>query len=241
MDVEIGHIQAIYRYPVKSMAGESLERSDLGWYGLEGDRRFAVNIVDDRSGFPWLTASKVRELLLFKPVHQESSGKSDLPTHVITPEGKELAIRSEELSEEIMRRFGAEVRLMQLKQGVFDEAAVSLISVATPQKIASDAGIPHDIRRFRPNIVIDTGQAEPFAEDEWVEKTIVFGEPPDGPAVQITNRDKRCVMVNLHPESAESNPAVMKTIVKLNDNNAGVYAMTTRPGALEVGQPVYLR
>ena len=70
MDVEIGRIQAIYRYPVKSMAGEALEHSQLGWYGLDGDRRFAFRRIAKQDGFPWLTASKLPALLLYKPIRQ---------------------------------------------------------------------------------------------------------------------------------------------------------------------------
>src|SRR6185295_11685500 len=109
MDIEIGRIQAIYRYPVKSMAGESLEQTQLGWYGLEGDRRFAFRRVAEKGGFPWLTARKVPALLLYRPIRQEASADNDLPTHVITPQGKVLAIRSDELRDEISDRFGAEV------------------------------------------------------------------------------------------------------------------------------------
>lgn len=50
MLIEVGHVEAIFRYPVKSMAGERLEHANLGWYGLDGDRRFAFRRVDDRSG-----------------------------------------------------------------------------------------------------------------------------------------------------------------------------------------------
>jgi len=67
MFVEIGHVEAIFRYPVKSMAGERLEAANLGWHGLAGDRRLALRRVDDRGGMPWLTASKLPDLLLFTP------------------------------------------------------------------------------------------------------------------------------------------------------------------------------
>ena len=63
---EVGQVEAIFRYPVKSMGGEPLEVAQLGWHGLEGDRRFAFRRIEDRSGFPWLTAGKLPELLLFK-------------------------------------------------------------------------------------------------------------------------------------------------------------------------------
>jgi uncharacterized protein YcbX len=64
MRIEIGHVEAIFRYPVKSMSGEQLEAAELGWHGLVGDRRLAFRRMDDRSGFPWLTASKLPDLLL---------------------------------------------------------------------------------------------------------------------------------------------------------------------------------
>ena len=67
MPIEIGHVEAIFRYPVKSMAGERLDSAQLGWHGLEGDRRLALRRIDDRSDFPWLQANKLPELLLFAP------------------------------------------------------------------------------------------------------------------------------------------------------------------------------
>ncbi|MBI1280909.1 MAG: MOSC domain-containing protein [Anaerolineaceae bacterium] len=241
MDIEIGRIQAIYRYPVKSMAGEALQQTQLGWYGLEGDRRFAFRRVAEKGGFPWLTAGKLPELLLYKPVRQSVSESDILPTHVITPEGKVLAIGSEELRDEITDRFGAEVELMQLKQGIFDESPISLLSLATSQKITNDAGQSADIRRFRPNIVIETKNGEPFIEDQWVGKTIVMGDAVDRPAVQITLRDIRCAMINLNPDTAQSDPAVLKTVAHLNEACAGVYGTVIHVGMLTVGQSVYLR
>ena len=50
MLIEIGHVEAIFRYPVKSMGGERLEAAKLGWHGLDGDRRLAFRRIDDRSG-----------------------------------------------------------------------------------------------------------------------------------------------------------------------------------------------
>jgi len=241
MDIEIGCIQAIYRYPVKSMAGQALEHTQIGWHGLEGDRRFAFRRVAERGGFPWLSASQLPSLLLYKPIRQDTSQDNHLPTHVMTPEGKMLEIRSDELRDEIIRRYGADVELMYLRQGVFDEAAVSLFSLATSHKITDDSGKPPDIRRFRPNIVIDTQENEPFAEDQWVGKTVILGDTDDSPAVQVTLRDKRCSMINLNPDTAQPDPAIMKTVVQLNQNCAGVYGVVIRPGALAVGQSVYLR
>src|SRR5215203_960086 len=118
--MELGRIGAIFRYPVKSMAGELLELAKLGWHGIEGDRRLAFRRLTDRSGFPWLTASKLPDLVLYRPFGVNSSEL--LPTHVRTPEGKEYELRSNELRQDISSRYGGDVELMNLKHGIFDEA-----------------------------------------------------------------------------------------------------------------------
>jgi hypothetical protein len=63
MPLVIGQVEGIFRYPVKSMAGEPLETATLGWHGLDGDRRLAFRRLDDRSGFPWLTAGRLPDLV----------------------------------------------------------------------------------------------------------------------------------------------------------------------------------
>src|SRR6516165_4027652 len=152
MPIEIGQVEAIFRYPVKSMAGERLEVANLGWHGIEGDRRLALRRPQDRSGFPWLTATKLADLLLFTPLRHQDGAQRDLPTHVRTPEGKELAVFGEELAAEIERRHGAPVQMMHLRAGIFDEATVSVIAADTIREISRLAGSAPDMRRFRPNI-----------------------------------------------------------------------------------------
>jgi uncharacterized protein len=236
---EIGRIKSIFRYPVKSMAGVQIDSAVLGWHGLNGDRRFAVRRLSDQSGFPWLTASRLPELLLYKPFG-EASVDHDLPTHVRTPDGAEFSIDSDELRDEISRRHGGPVQFMQLKHGIFDDATVSVIDVATVRAVEREAGRPLDVLRFRPNIVIEGNTDEPFAEDQWVGKTLRFGTDDEGPAVSITMRDLRCVMINLDPATAESDTSVMKAALRLNTNHAGVYATVISSGELRIDQKVYL-
>src|SRR5882724_11008495 len=95
--VEIGRVEAIFRYPVKSMGGERLATAELGWHGIEGDRRLAFRRLQDRSGFPWLSASKLPGLLLFAPQRGAGGAEGDLPTHVRTPDGAELPVFGEDL------------------------------------------------------------------------------------------------------------------------------------------------
>jgi uncharacterized protein len=241
MMIDVGQVEAIFRYPVKSMAGERLEAATVGWHGLEGDRRLAFRRMDDRSGFPWLTASKLPELLLFAPYRREDDGRGELPTHVRTPDGKELPVFGEELAAEIGRRHGAAVQMMQLNQGIFDEAHISVIASDTVREIGDVAGRSLDVRRFRPNVVVRLRQSVPFQEDEWVGGELSFGEGHDAPAVSVTMRDDRCSMVNLDPAAADAAPEVLKAVVRANQSTAGIYCAVTRIGRLTVGQTVLLR
>ncbi len=239
MSVKIGEVSALFRYPVKSMAGERIVFADLGWHGVEGDRRLALRRTDDRGGFPWLSASKLPELILFDPRRREPAASSDLPTHVCTPEGQELALFGEELAREVGRRLGSPVEMMHLNRGIFDEASISIIASATVSEIARIAAQRPDVRRFRPNIQIESLRSIPFEEDEWVGGVLSFGASDDCPQISITNRDERCSMVSIDPDSAHPTPEVLKAIVRVRDNKAGVYGAVTRRGRVSVGQPVF--
>ena len=239
--MEIGHIEAIFRYPVKSMAGEPLDAARIGWNGLEGDRRLALRRIDDRSDFPWLTASKLPDMVLFTPHRIEGATGRDLPTHVRTPDGEELPIFGDDLAAEIGRRHGSPVQMMQMRHGVFDEASISVIASETIREIGRLAERTLDIRRFRPNVVVHLTRPVPFQEDEWLGGELSFGEGKDAPAIDVTMRDLRCSMVNIDPDSAALAPEVMKAIVRATQNHAGVYGTVTRIGRLEVGQSIFLR
>ncbi len=241
MLMEIGHVEAIFRYPVKSMGGERLEVARLGWHGLDGDRRLAFRRMDDRSGFPWLSASRLPDLILFAPHHRDDSAPADLPTHVRTPDGDEMPVFGEDLATEVGRRYGAPVQLMQLRHGIFDEATISVIASDTVREIGRLAGRSPDVRRFRPNVVARLLRPGPFQEDEWVGGVLSFGEGDDAPAITVTIRDVRCSMVNIDPDSASLAPEVMKAVVRANQNKAGIYGAVTRIGRLAVGQTIRLR
>lgn len=227
--IEVGRIRELVRYPVKSMAGVAMESASLGWDGLDGDRRFAFRRVGDGTNFPFLTASRYPELILYQP-----SG-----TYVRTPDGRELELHSAELQAEISERSGVPVELMQFKHGIFDQSPISVISLTTIAGIGRAAGAELDRRRFRANIVLETQHTEVFHEDAWVGGTLVFGEGEASPAVRVTMRDLRCMMVNLDPDTAKQDARVMKTVVGLNENQAGVYGTVVQTGTVRIGQTVY--
>jgi len=241
MAIRIGEVAALFRYPVKSMSGEPLEVAELGWHGLDGDRRLAFRRAGDQSGFPWLTASRLPSLLLFAPRRQGPAVAGDLPTHVRTPEGEDLALFGPELATEVGRRHGSPVEMVHLNRGIFDEASISVISSATVDEIGRLAAQRPDVRRFRPNIMIAPLRPIPFEEDEWVGGTLSFGESDEAATICVTNRDERCSMVNFDPESARPAAEVLKAIVRERHNKAGVYGAVTRRGHLRLGQAVFFQ
>jgi uncharacterized protein YcbX len=227
------------------MGGERLEVANLGWHGLDGDRRLALRRMDDRGGFPWLIASKLPELLLFAP-HRREDGREDgaqgdLPTHIRTPDGEVMPVFGEDLATEIGRRYRSPVQMMQLNQGIFDEASISVIAVDTVREITRLAGRSPDVRRFRPNVLVRLLRSTPFQEDEWLGGVLSFGEGHDAPAINVTMRDVRCSMVNFDPDSASSAPEMLKAVVGANQNHAGIYGTVTRIGRLAVGQTIFLQ
>jgi uncharacterized protein YcbX len=240
MIIHVGHVHQLVRYPVKSMAGIATNSAFLGWHGLRGDRRFAFRRINDNSGFPWLTASRLPELLLYRPLGLDENAEEPTPTHVRTPDGINLPLASQELQNSVAEKFGSAIELMKLKHGIFDEANVSVINLATISAIGREAGQDLDTRRFRPNIVIASDATQPFLEDGWVGGRLVFGNTEVGPVVSITLRDLRCVMINLDPDTAQQDPSVMKAAVRLNANNAGAYGTVSRTGQISVGQSVSL-
>lgn len=238
MKVKIGHIEAIFRYPVKSMAAEPMRRADLGWYGLDQDRRLALRRVDNHSGMPWLTAGRYPQLVLFAP---QGEGPAGQPSHIRTPDGKSLPFFSKELATEIEVRYGARVEMTHLRHGIFDEANVSVITTDTIGEIGRLSNRILDARRFRPNIVVKPHRPHPFQEDAWVGGVLSFGESDGAPAVAVTMRDERCAMINIDPDSAELAAEVLKAVVTSNSNHAGVYCSVLRVGQLTRGQPVFFK
>jgi uncharacterized protein YcbX len=234
---EVGRVRAIYRYPVKSMAGELISSGQLGWHGLDGDRRLAFRRTGVRAGMPWLSAGKLPSLVTYVPLRDADDA---LPSRVRTPKGEELDLHGDALRDELTSAHGAPVELMQLDNGIFDDGALSIITTSAIAAVTGEAGVDADERRFRPNLLIETPDGAPFPEDAWVGRTLRIGEGEEAPAVSICTRDVRCVMLNLHPETGVQDARLLKAAVRINQNCAGVYATTIKTGLVRIGDTLYL-
>ena len=230
---EVGKVVGLFRYPVKSMAAESLEAVDVGWNGFAGDRRWAFvrdNMV--RSDFPWLTIRERPEMWKYVPRFVNAGKPDSSEVTVRTPSGNDLDVADPALAAEL----GDGARVIRQGRGIFDTMPLSLITSQTITELGSIVGSDLGIQRFRPNIVIDARDLEAFAEDEWVGAVLRIG----GMQMRVDKRDKRCVVINVDPVSTTRDPAILRAVARERQACLGVYGSTVAPGKISVGDAVLI-
>lgn len=246
--VEVGVVKELYRFPVKSMRGESLPEVYGDWHGLDGDRRYAFVRSDNRSGFPWLTGREVPQMLQYTPRYTQPDDVADSPVEVTLPDGRILPIHAPELNQELAEAYGKPVNLIKIGRGAFDVQVISVMSTATVAELGAMIGTAVGGKvsplRFRQNIIIEPFDNQPFVEERWLDSSLVFGSQqgnkPDGLRIRLNQRIQRCVMINIDPATSEKEPAVLKTVAQTRDSCAGVNSSTERPGTIRVGDVVKL-
>jgi hypothetical protein len=127
--------------------------------------------------------------------------------------------------------------LLRDYRGLYDAAAVSLISRQTVARIAEETGTKENSWRFRPNLLVDLEGAGPFDELKWVGKTFRIGSAA---RIAVTQVDQRCVMITLDPATGESNPEILKCVVQKHGHSAGIYATVLTAGEVRAGDPILL-
>jgi uncharacterized protein YcbX len=233
-------VKAIFRYPVKSMRGEALEQAQVWWHGLEGDRKYGFVQSDSRSDFPWLTGRELADMIRYVPYFVDPANPRESALRVRTPRGNDLPLESMELQDEIAQDYRGPFHVMRLARGCVDSMPVSIISTATLQAIGAWVGAELDVRRFRPNVLVEMVRGEPFEEEGWLGHELSFGEREDSVRLRANRKNKRCVMVNLDPERATQNPKVLREIAQTRDALAGIYGSIEEPGTIVVGDTVWL-
>jgi uncharacterized protein YcbX len=230
---EIARVVELWRYPVKSMAGESLGAVDVSWHGLAGDRRWAfIREGHERNGFPWLTIRERADLWRYRPSFVDPDRPDASPTVVRTPSGAEFDVADPKLAGEL----GAGTRVIKQKRGVFDTMPLSLMSTQTVRALSALVGTQLSALRFRPNLVIEALGATQFPEDAWVGSVLWIG----GLRMRVDQRDQRCVMINVDPQTTSKNPDVLRAVTREREACLGVYGSTVEPGRVAVGDPVFI-
>ncbi len=239
-DEVVGTVGRLFRYPVKSMAAEEVAETRVGWHGVLGDRHYAFVRTGNTTHFPWLTARQVPDLLRYQPRYADSSHPGTSPLSVRLPDGRELDVRDEAVRDTLVAAYGAPVHLMQVDRGAFDSMDLSVTTTASLLHLGARVGQELDPRRFRQNVIVETRDGQPYAEDAWVGGLLLFGEGPDAVRVRLARRIPRCMMINLHPDTTEQEPRVLKEVARSRDVCSGVYAAIDRVGVLRVGDSVRL-
>ncbi|MEX2556169.1 MAG: MOSC N-terminal beta barrel domain-containing protein [Actinomycetota bacterium] len=242
----VGRVAALWRYPVKSMLGERVERAWLGPNGIEGDRVWALR--DAETG-RLLSAKKVSRLLTARSRTSGREVQIELPTGEALDAGDPAAGkviggwlgRDVEL---VLADGGTERPVIENEQGTFrgraggffDSSVVHFVTTSTLGRLAElQPGGVFDARRFRPNVVLET--LEPgFVEEEWVGSTLELG----GALIEITKPCSRCVMTTHAQEDLPVDRDVLRTVRDHNDEHAGIYGIVREAESISLGDEALL-
>jgi len=230
-DRQVARVVSLFRYPVKSMAAEELDSVDVSWQGMAGDRRWAF--VQDglvRSGFPWLTIRELPAMWRYRPSFVEPMRPDKSPVTVRTPAGCDLDVTDPALAAEL----GPGVRVIKHDRGLFDGFPLSLISTRTVADLGAAADAELSPLRFRPNLLVEPIDDTPFPEEAWLGSVLRIGDV----AMRVDQRDQRCIMVNVDPQTTKRNAAVLRAIGRDHQVCLGVYGTTVTPGRVAVGDLV---
>jgi uncharacterized protein YcbX len=239
MSDTIAAVSELFIYPVKSMAGIGVSQAHVGLDGILGDRQYAFVRAEQaaRNSFPWMTARESARMLLHKPQFDSSPTpeKPEPPVKVRTPEGDMREANDPALCEELSSKSGQAMFLLKSQRGIFDCQHISIFSLASVRALAAEAGCAIDRRQFRANVYMQPASGEAFEEEDWPRGLLQIG---DEVLVSVVQRDTRCMMINIDPDSGTSNPRVLKTVAQGHQAQAGIYANVVRPGVMRVGDEI---
>lgn len=258
----VGRVESVWRYPVKSMRGEELQEAFVGFPGIYGDRIYAFRSFTAPKGCPYLTASAHPAMLLYRPMfrHPERATKpdnlaeaeaiapgltpmygspSDLMLDVETPAGDLFPIDYPRLINMLREglRDTPELTLHRSERALTDCRPVSIISIQTVEQVSKESGIDVDKRRFRANIYVELDSGNAFGEDDFVGRTLRIGAKT---AIAVLERDPRCKMITLDPDTAQQNPEVMRRVARDHGGNAGVYGAVLIEGTIRPHDEIIL-
>lgn len=232
-EVVVGEVRHVFRYPVKSLDGEQLDRVEVDRRGVAGDRLWCVRDLDGKFG-----SSKSSRRFRRMPglLELRASYDGDIPVLTFPYPAPHSVVRGDEDSvhDALSSHVGRSVRLAR-EEAVphFDEGPVHLVTTASLHSAAG--GAPVDARRPRANLVIHT--AAGVTESTWVGRRLRVG-----PSVElaVTAPMPRCVMLGMAQAGLEADRDLLTDVTRRNNGELGVVAEVLRPGLVAVGDEVRL-
>lgn len=244
-------IASLHRYPVKGLAGQSLDAIELAaGAGVPHDRRFAI-LRGDTSFDPaqprWVAKEKcvmlVRDTALARirtryderssVLVLEADGEPPLEASLASAEGRASAAA---YVARVAEPSGGAPRLVEAGAMSFTdvpENCISIVGQASVDALSAACGTPLSRDRFRANVCLTGGDA--FAEFGWLGREIALGDAIVRPFARIP----RCAATSVNPETAQRDLTVPKALKQhFGHVDMGVYAEVVRGGRVAVGDAV---
>ncbi len=257
----LGNLESIWRYPVKSMRGEEVDEIFVAFTGLMGDRVYAVSSTAAPTSFPWHTAREQEDYVLYqarfknhggtlKPENMEEAMNHPANVHapfptsaeafaveVETPDGTVVNIEDPAFLEGLKDKSEGELALHHTQRSIVDCRPVTLFSLQTVDQLREETGTDIHKLQFRANFYVDWNDESGFYEDDLVGKTVRIGDTVE---VMVVERDPRCKFITIHPETAETDPALLRHVTRAHEGFAGVYAAVIKEGPVRKGDAITL-
>ena len=229
---DLGVVAALWRYPVKSMLGESCEHLDLDARGVVGDRVFAVRDADGKLG----SGKSTRRFRQIDGLLDFTAASDGAVPGVVFPDGRQLRGDDPAIHAALSAALGLPVTLA--REGAtshLDAGPVHLLtraSLAWLEGVVPDARA--DVRRFRPNVVVEAAGAGQV-EAAWVGARLALGAEV---VLRVNDRTQRCRMVNLAQADLPDDPRILHALARDPDVCFGVYAEVVTPGRIRRGDRI---
>lgn len=229
----VGTVLSLTRYPVKSTGGESLQQVAVTPRGLEADRQWAVYTEDGALG-SGKTSRRFRRIDGLLDLRARMDG--DRP-RIEFADGTAAPVGGGDTDRRLSELFGRPLSVRaETTAPHHDDCPVHLVTTASLRRLAELLGEPVDVRRLRPNLVLDT-EGTGFVEDAWRGRSLQVG---DGVVLAVGDGMPRCAMVNAAQPGIPADARVLRTLAREHDLEIGVQATVLRPGRVAVGDQVRL-
>jgi len=255
-------IKSLWRYPIKSMMGETLRSTTVTDKGIHGDRASAL--VDIETGK--IVSAKNPKMWpnIFSFYSRYNDIENSNTVHITLPDGTIVSSNDDNVDSLLSSALGKKVKFItqvpntpqleeywpdidhldnrdivtdeDMPKGTFyDLAIIHLLTTSTLDELSRlyPEG-RFETRRFRPNIVVNT-EEKGFVENAWLGKTIAIGNDVK---LKITDHCPRCVMTTLEQGDLPKDTTVLKTAVKHNNAHVGVYAEVIQGGTIKCDDEV---
>jgi len=232
--MRIGTIKQIWRYAVKSMAGEQLQECTVGERGIAGDRGWAIfeeatGKIAPGSRFPLLMQCAAR--------YREAPANGFVPhAEIHFPDGPQFGTDQPDINQRLTELLGQSVSLGPPRGAYFDASPIHVLTTASLDVMARlNPTAMWDVRRFRPNFFVETDPGVTgLLEAEWTGQKLRLGSVElycEIPAV-------RCGMAIQKQQGIPKDPSILRTIVEKANEDLGIYANVTKAGEVRLGDVV---